>query len=249
MSITLTAELIKRLNKSGVSTFLQPGAVLPQKVLLEPPCSLKWMGINHSLTLGAFSYAVSGFYFACRIGRYCSIGEAVQIGRHSHPMHWVSTSPFFHMDYEKILDLAQPANLFLRHNNDFKRNTPPVKLKITEIGNDVWIGHGAFILPGVKIGNGAVIAAMSVVTKDVPSYAIVGGSPAKVLRYRFSEEDILRLENSKWWDFAPWQLKGLVVDNIEPFVEEVLRKRERNEPTYKADWIELADFVIDNGDE
>src|SRR6267154_3760508 len=104
MPVKLTQELIEKLQSLGVSTLLRPGVMLPDDVVFEPPCSLKWMGVNHSLHLGAFSYAVSGFYFGCRIGRYCSFGEQVQIGRHAHPMHWASTSPFFYWQYKDVLD-------------------------------------------------------------------------------------------------------------------------------------------------
>ena len=72
----------------------------------------------------------------------------------------------------------------------------------TIVGNDVWIGHGAFISSGIKIGDGAVIGAKSVVTKDVPPYAIVGGNPAKLIRYRFNEEVVKKFLKIKWWDWS-----------------------------------------------
>ena len=75
------------------------------------------------------------------------------------------------------------------------------KKKDTEIGNDVWIGYGATIMPGVSIGHGAIIGSKSVVTKDVAPYAIVGGNPAKEIRKRFSEEKINKLLDIKWWDW------------------------------------------------
>jgi acetyltransferase-like isoleucine patch superfamily enzyme len=225
VNIVLTPEFISALKLKNISTSFGAGAQIPSEVTFEPPCSFKRMSISHSLFLGAFSYAVSGFYFATRIGRYCSFGEEVQIGRHSHPMHWISTSPFFYQDYQQILDMELPANLSLKSDGDFSNSSFPVQLKHTHIGNDVWIGHGAFILPGVKIGNGVVIAAMSVVTKDVPAYSIVGGSPAKIIRYRFTTEQILKLEASAWWEYAPWQLKGAVVDDVEKFVAMISQLR------------------------
>lgn len=217
MNTTLTADLIAKLCARGITTLLRPGASLPLDTAFEPPCSLKWMSVHHSLRLGAFSYAVSGFYFGCRIGRYCSFGEQVQIGRHPHPMHWVSTSPFFYTRFEDVLDQESPSGLELVPHRDFPHKTQPVVAKLTTIGNDVWIGHGAFILPGVKIGDGAVVAAAAVVTKDVPPYAIVAGSPAKVVRYRFAEQQLAALLESRWWDFAPWDLKGAPVDDIDAF--------------------------------
>lgn len=74
------------------------------------------------------------------------------------------------------------------------------------IGNDVWIGYDALIMPGVKVGNGAIIAARSVVTGDVPDYAIVGGNPARVIRYRFDDDTITRLGALAWWDWPVEQI-------------------------------------------
>ena len=76
----------------------------------------------------------------------------------------------------------------------------------TVIGNDVWIGYDALIMPGVKVGNGAIIAARSVVTGDVPAYAVVGGNPAKVIRYRFDDDTIARLNAIAWWDWPVEQI-------------------------------------------
>lgn len=210
-AVTLTNELITRLKDKGVTTLHVPGPRLPSECIFEPPCSIKWMEIAHSLEMGAFSYAVKGYYFGCRIGRYCSIGEDVQIGRHSHPAHWVSTSPFFYQSYQEILDCEAPADL---HWPDFSHTTEPVVTQLTTVGNDVWIGHGAFIKPGVVIGDGAIVAAQSVVTRDVPPYAIVGGCPARIIRFRFSPLEVAALLEAAWWRFAPWQLKGAKVDNI-----------------------------------
>jgi len=219
LSVFFDVDLINKLRHLGVSTLHQANFSLPDDVVFEPPCNFKWMDIQHSIYMGAFSYAVSGFYYGCRIGRYCSFGENVQIGRHSHPLHYVSTSPFFYENYKDILN-----NTLLEENNfnfdsDFERSSPPVLTKLTTIGNDVWIGHGAFILPGLTIGDGAVIAAHSVVTKDVPPYAVVAGSPAKVIKYKVEQSLIDPLLKSKWWEYAPWQLKGACVDDIPSFLK------------------------------
>jgi len=205
------------------------------------------MNIQHSLQLGAFSYAVSGFYFACRIGRYCSFGEQVQIGRHAHPLNWVSSSPFFYWPYEQVLDQQFPSDCDVVPHRDYKRQGPPVQLQHTHIGNDVWIGHGAFILPGVNIGHGAAIAAKAVVTKDVPPYAIVAGSPARVVRMRFPEKQVDALLESDWWDFAPWQLKGARVDDVNAFVEHIAVLREKKTPVYSPDKIELSALASGSG--
>ena len=236
MSIILTVELKNALSELNISTLLNVGATFPDSLILEPPCSLKWMNIKHSLKMSAFSYAVSGHYFACEIGRYCSIGENVQIGRHSHAMHCISTSPFFQMEYEKVLDITPPLNISFEPSSDFKKSSKAVLLKRTIIGNDVWIGHGAFLMPGIKIGNGAVIGAMSVVTKDVEPYSVVGGSPAKLLKYRFCQEQIALLENSRWWDYDPSKFKGSTIDNVDLFVKFV---EKISEPIYKPGYIDI----------
>jgi acetyltransferase-like isoleucine patch superfamily enzyme len=243
MPIKLTQDLIDKLAARGVSTLLSPGALLPDNVVLEPPCSLKWMQVQHSLHLDAFSYAVSGFYFGCRIGRYCSFGENVQIGRHPHPMHWFSTSPFFYQDYQGVFDAPPPDGHTLQPAVDFPRQAPPVQAMITTIGNDVWIGHGAFILPGVKVGDGAVIAAMSVVTKDVPPYAVVAGCPAQVKKYRFPEKRLERLAKSHWWDFAPWDLKGAPVDRFPAFFDFLAKIKSEGKQPYRPEKLQLSTLV------
>lgn len=238
---TITNDVLQSLKDKDI-TFLRPeGFSLPDNCEFEPPCALKWMEIHHSLKIGAFSYGVSGFYFNCEIGRYCSFGENVQIGRHPHSMHWVSTSPFFYQNSALILDnnLGEHA---LSPREDFVRKSPPVVAKKTIIGHDVWIGHGAFILPGVKIGTGAVVAAMAVVTKDVPPYAVVAGSPAVVKKYRFPAARINRLLKSRWWEFAPWDLKGLPVDNFPEFFRFIDQLRKSGVKPYQPEMVSLQQF-------
>jgi len=247
MPITLTTKLLDTLASLGVTTQLKAGAQLPDHTVLEPHSSLKWMQIQHSLEMGAFSYAVSGFYFGCRIGRYCSFGEEVQIGRHPHPMHWFSTSPFFYQSYDAVVDRMHPDAQGLDPATAFPRRAAPVQARTTEIGHDVWIGHGAFVLPGVKIGHGAVIAAMSVVTRDVPPYAIVAGSPAQVRKYRFPEFRIRRLLDSAWWDYAPWQLRGTPVDQFPRFFDAIAALRDQGVAPYRPEKIVLGELEGESG--
>ncbi len=239
----ITGAQIKLLTQRGVSTSHRPGFFLPEQSIFEPPCSLKRIQVRHSIELGAFSYAVSGFYFGCRIGRYCSFGEEVQVGRHSHPMHWFSTSPFFYSPFEKVIDLPAPANIELNPQTDFKKNSPAASVKLTEIGNDVWIGHGAFILPGIKIGTGAVVAAESVVTKNVPPYAVVAGSPAVIKKFRFPKNEIERFLESRWWEFSPWDLKGVPVDSFPDFFSFIDNLRNRGVEPYQPKMVTLKDLV------
>jgi len=121
------------------------------------------------------------------IGKYCSIAAETRFVMNggNHPTTWLTTYPFpiFGQGWEKAMPSSWPTR------GD------------TVIGNDVWIGYGATIMPGVTVGHGAIIATASVVTKDVPPYAIVGGNPAAFLRTRFDEETVSRLLAIRWWDW------------------------------------------------
>lgn len=121
------------------------------------------------------------------IGKFCSIATDVRfiMNGGNHPTTWLTTYPFpvFGHGWEAALPPAWPTK------GD------------TVVGNDVWLGYSALVMPGVAIGNGAIIATAAVVTKDVPAYAIVGGNPATVLRYRFDPDTIARLEALRWWDW------------------------------------------------
>lgn len=128
-----------------------------------------------------------------KIGRFCSIGENVKIVSDTHPSTvFVSTCPSF------FSTRKQNRQTFVKENK-FEEYLNVEGYRII-IGNDVWIGSHSVIRGGVKIGDGAIVAMGAVVTKDVPPYAIVGGVPAKVIRYRFTEDQISRLKDIKWWN-------------------------------------------------
>jgi len=129
------------------------------------------------------------------IGAYCSLAQDVQfvVGGNHHP-EWVSTFPF-------RAAFGLPGA--------FEDGQPASRGPIT-VGNDVWIGLGALILSGVTIGDGAVIAAHSVVTKDVRPYAIVGGNPAREIRRRFDDETVKALLACRWWDWPEEELTSIV---------------------------------------
>ena len=105
MLIRFDENLKSRLRTRGIECFLAEGVNISDAAELEPPCSLKWMQVMNGFRLGAFSYAVSGFFSEVSIGRYTSIGENVQIGRSNHAMTWVSTSPFFYL-HEKVFNVG-----------------------------------------------------------------------------------------------------------------------------------------------
>jgi chloramphenicol O-acetyltransferase type B len=223
MYTTLTEASIGRLREAGVECFLPQGTRIPNACVLEPPCSLKWMKVEHSLSLGAFSYAVRGYFFAVKIGRYTSIGEEVQIGRGDHPTSYLSTSPAFYLREPlfKVGGGFPGAADFAAYRPKLPEGARPTQLKITRIGNDVYIGHGAFIRPGVTIGDGAVIGANTVVVKDVPAYAVVVGNPGVIKKFRVPIRLIGNLLALQWWRFAPWQIGEVDMTDVEVAIRRI----------------------------
>lgn len=126
-----------------------------------------------------------------KIGNFVSVARGVKVLTENHPIGNVSTHPYFYEKQHGVIDkdiLESPT---------------------TVIGHDVWIGQDAILLPGcTKVGTGAIIGAGAVVTKDVPPYAIVGGNPAKLIRYRFEEPVIERLLSIKWWELPLSEIKS-----------------------------------------
>lgn len=156
------------------------------------------LGKHTSFTgeLGLGSYIGENCHINAGIGRFCSIGNNVCTVSGTHPADkFVSTCPsFYSTGKQNNLSFVQHT-IFNEHvYADTDKQLPVL------IGNDVWVGFGATILPGVRIADGAIIAAGAVVTKDVPPYSIVGGVPAKPIRMRFESETIEFLLNFKWWD-------------------------------------------------
>ena len=141
-------------------------------------------------SLGWGSYVANDSYIEnTKIGRYCSIGSRVHIVVGKHPVsEYISSSPYFFQSECEIND------------NYFEEHSYADSNYYVIIENDVWIGDSVNIMEGVHIGNGAIIAAGAVVTRNVPDYAVVGGVPAHVIKYRFSNEDIEFLMEFKWWN-------------------------------------------------
>ncbi len=144
--------------------------------------------LGYRTTLGTNNF----FGGKVSIGKYCQIGRDVAFHPTNHPISFPTT--------------YVNSQLFEGELKSLKTEKP-----IT-LGNDIWVGHGVIILAGVTVGNGAILAAGSVITKDVEPYAIVAGNPAKLIRKRFSDKSIEELQNLKWWDKSDSEL-----ENLKPF--------------------------------
>ncbi|MDB5157649.1 MAG: hexapeptide repeat-containing protein acetyltransferase [Mucilaginibacter sp.] len=143
----------------------------------------------HNSVIGDYSYVgAESFIDNTNIGKFTCIGPCVKIGLGNHPASdFISIHPIFYSKAAQVGITFADKSYFTEYQK-------------THIGNDVWIGANAIISSGVKIGDGAIIASGAVVTKDVLSYAIMGGVPAKLIRMRFSESEIQLLNNLLWWD-------------------------------------------------
>jgi chloramphenicol O-acetyltransferase type B len=148
-----------------------------------------------------------------RVGAYCSIAAGVQvILGGEHRTDWVTTFPFSEIE-------ARFAHI---------KGHPRTKGDVT-IGNDVWIGREAFVLSGVTVGDGAVIAARAVVSRNVPPYGIVAGNPATLVRYRFAPETIDRLIKTAWWTWSPERVEAAVPSLLSTDIMAFLQAAESGE--------------------
>ncbi len=185
---------------------LSPDTHFPIEKISKEVIFLKNFISNPHIEVGDYTYydgrdraahfekenVIFGYTARLKIGKFCQIAYGVKffLSDSNHQMSGFSTYPFFVFGkHAEGCPEWQNYPLDLPEKGD------------TVIGNDVWLGHECAILPGVKVGDGAIIGAKAVVTKDVPPYAIVGGNPAKIIRMRFSDDVIARLLALRWWDW------------------------------------------------
>lgn len=170
--------------------------------------------ILREVKVGDFTYFerhAEGIY--ATIGKFCSIAANTRINALEHPVERITTHK-----------LSYRPNEYFRYRGIDAAFLERRRAKHVTIGNDVWIGHGAVVLPGVRVGNGAVIGANAVVTRDVEPYTIVAGAPARVIRRRFEAEVAEMLQSLAWWDWPLDRLFEAVPDMQTLSVGEFLRK-------------------------
>lgn len=205
------------------SATIQPRAVLEHPVHLAPQSEIH---NGSSLGRGTFLNIRSVVYPNVSVGRYCSVARNCEIGVAAHPAHFLSTHSF---QYNPALFPGWPEY------RDMGRKTKFLAHKKTTIGNDVWIGAQAVVVAGVCIGHGAVVAANSVVTRDVAPYSIVVGSPAKHLRFRFNPSQVGDLLSLEWWNLPLSALASVTFDDIDAAISDLKRIRAQEDGIVSQD--------------
>ena len=217
--ILLTFVDLEIANVLSQFSFTQKDFCLVVKNAYPTKEDIVWRGCHVGKYTYGYKELLEYYPLATRIGRYCSINPTAKIWN-NHSVDCITTSPildhypFFEMD--KFKDRERFIRKYGKHCNNHPFDDSAIRdNRPVEIGNDVWIGASVIILPGVNVGDGAILAAGAVVTKHVPPYAIVGGVPARIIRYRFSEEQIKLLLRIRWWDWTEDQIEK----NIELFYQ------------------------------
>lgn len=187
----------------------------------ESPCRITGaVNLKTHIEVGAFTTfdgdACDGRIRNVKIGRYCSVAKHVDIGLSQHPVNWLSIHPRQYFPDYANWSRVTGTNVSVRPFSG--------ESSLTEIGNDVWIGDHVVVMGGVQIGDGAIIAAGSIVTRDVPPYAIVGGVPARVIRYRFDEETVRKLLGLQWWKYDIADFDDVDWSDVKKALEVVRKK-------------------------
>lgn len=218
------------------------GQIADSSVFEGPTSVLSKVIQGAAIQVGAFCNLSGGTLNNVKADRYCSIASGVVIGSHEHPTDWLTTSRTAYYPQVNGWDrlMAEDPQVVHARKRPFAASCP-----MTVLGPDVWIGQGAFIKSGVMIGAGAIIAARATVVKDVPPYAIVVGTPGRVLRLRFDEAVVERLLALQWWRFSIYDLFEAPMDDIERAIEVIAAMEADGVITpYEGPRITAADLAV-----
>jgi acetyltransferase-like isoleucine patch superfamily enzyme len=212
------------------------------RLFVEPP--VRFLGpfvIRADTHIGAFTeFGRDVEVQAARIGRYCEIGPGSLLGATGHPTTWLSVSAFQYKratwGWHPSADRAEVVEPEAGGRQSFRSVGPDQ----STIGNDVWLGANVVVLRGVTIGDGAIVAANAVVTRDIPPYSLAGGIPARVIRPRVSDDLRAELEDVQWWRYSPNQLSGIPYDDPVEAVRQLRPRIEAGLEPYEPEFTEIA---------
>lgn len=211
------------------------------RLLVEPP--VRFLGpfvIRSDTRIGAFTeFGREVEVQAASIGRYCEIGPGSLIGATGHPTTWLSVSAFQYKQSTWGWHPSANDTQVIDPEAGGRQTFRSVGDDLATIGNDVWLGANVVVLRGVTIGDGCIVAANAVVTKDIEPYSIAGGIPAKVIRPRVSDsvrEELLAL---RWWRHSPNQLSGIQFDDPAAAIPQLRARTEQGLEPYEPGFVEI----------